>query len=96
MKKRSKVIIKNYERYLPNGDKAVVEVIWVDDPKYADGIIYTFRCISECGEQLFAVENSHGTPHVHLKGKKMETNWGWKVAFEKFDEMLQERTRKVG
>jgi hypothetical protein len=94
--RKKKVILKKYERYLPNGDRAIVEVIDVDDWKYEDGIMYTFRCISWKGETLFAVENSHGKPHVHLKGKKEGTNWNWKVAFQKFDQMLRERLREEG
>ena len=97
MKERKrKIFLKNFERRLSNGDRAIIEVIDVNDPKYEDGVMYTFRCLSENGETLFAVENSHGVPHVHLKGRKFETNWGWKIAFEKFDEMLRERIRETG
>ncbi|GEM_PF-1046347 len=94
--KRRKVIIKKYERPLPDGGIAIVEIIDIGDPKYRDGIMYTFRCMSEDGKMLFAVENSHGKPHIHWRNKKEYVDLDWKAAFLKFDEMLEEHIGKTG
>ena len=80
---------------LPNGDRVILEILKVDNPAYKDGVIYTFRCISENGETLFAVENSHGKPHIHLKDRKVETDWDWEQALAKFDEMVREHSKRI-
>ncbi len=90
-----KKILKKYERLLPNGDRVMVEAIKVNNPAFKDGIIYTFRCISESGETLFAVENSHGKPHIHLKERKFDTDWDWETALAKFDEMVKEHWKRI-
>ena len=50
--------LKNYEYYFPSGERIIVEVLEVGDPKYKDGIMYTFRCLSTDDKTLFALENS--------------------------------------
>ncbi|MCX6771042.1 MAG: hypothetical protein NTX79_03230 [Candidatus Micrarchaeota archaeon] len=89
-----KKLLKNYEYYVPSGERIIVEVLEVDDPKYKDGIMYTFRCLSSDDKTLFAVENSHGKPHVHLRGKKTDVDYDWKAAYAKFQGMLSERFEK--
>ncbi len=91
-----KIVVKGYERWLPNGDRILVEAFKVNNPLYKYGVVYTFRCISENDETLFAVENSHGKPHIHLKERKIETDWDWEYALAKFDEMVREHERKLG
>ena len=90
-----KKILKKYERLLPNGDRVMVEAIKVNNPAFKDGIIYTFRCMSESGETLFAMENSHGKPHIHLKERKFDTDLDWEQALAKFDEMVREHRKKT-
>lgn len=90
------VIMKKYEKWLPNGNRIIVEIINVGDAKYRDGIMYTFRCIDENKETVFAVENSHGKPHIHAKGRAIEVDFeNWKMALAKFDEMLGEHKKLV-
>ncbi len=96
MGKTRKVYLANYEYWLGNGDRVLVEVIDVGDPKYEGGIMYTFRCVASDGETLFAVENSHGTPHIHMKGEKFETTYNWKQALKKFSELKLDHERKNG
>lgn len=88
-------VIKKHEYWLPNRDRVIVEVIDVGNPAYKDGIMYTFRCMKEDGEQLFAVENSHGRPHIHRKGRKEFVDYDWKAAFAAFDGMLKEHVKKI-
>lgn len=90
-----KRILKKYERLLPNGDRIIVEAFKVDNPIFKDGIIYTFRCMSEAGETHFAIENSHGKPHIHLKKRRFDTDWDWETALGKFDEMVTEHRKKI-
>lgn len=88
---------EKYVQYaLRNDDLIIIEIKPVDDPKYKEGVMYTFRCMSASGETLFAIENSHGQPHIHLKGRKEDTNWGWKTAYGKFDEMVAEHKKRTG
>ena len=89
-----KVFLKNYEYCVPSGERIIVEVMEVDSSKYKDGIMYTFRCLSSEDKTLFAIENSHGQPHVHLRGKKTNVDYDWKAAYAKFQEMLEERLGK--
>lgn len=90
-----KTILKKHENLLPNGDLVIIEIVDVGDSKCQDGIMFTFRCMSESGETLFAVENSHGKPHIHLKNRKEDVDWSWKVALAKFDEMIKEHRKKI-
>jgi len=87
-------VLKKYEKWLPNGDRIIVEVVEVGNPIYKDGIMYTFRCIAENGETLFAAENSHGKPHIHSKGKKTDVDWNWRQALEEFDKWVHEHEKK--
>ncbi|MCX6771406.1 MAG: hypothetical protein NTX79_05105 [Candidatus Micrarchaeota archaeon] len=88
-------VLRKYERWLDNGDKVIVEILKVGNPKYKDGIIYTFRCMGKDGEVVFAIENSHGQPHIHRREKKESVDYGWKTAYLKFEEMVDERERKI-
>ena len=88
-------IIRKYEKWLQNKDRVIVEVLDVGNPVYEGGIMFTFRCMSEAGQQLFAIENSHGQPHLHLKGRKENMDCGWKAALAKFEEMVSEHKRKI-
>ena len=96
MRKTRKNYLARHEYWLENGERIIVEVLDVGDPKYDGGIMYTFRCMSGDGKTLFAVENSHGKPHVHLKGKKVEADYNWRQAYDKFDELKTEFERKIG
>lgn len=95
MKKKKAICLFKYEHWLETGEKILVEVIDTKDPKYLEGIMYTFRCISTEGKTLFAVENSHGKPHIHLNEKKIEVEYDWKQALSKFEEMKAEYGRKT-
>ena len=88
-------ILRKYEKWLMNGDRVIVEILKVDDPKFKDGIIYTFRCMSEDGRTVFAIENTHGQPHIHLRTKKENVDYDWKTAYLKFEEMMDEREKKI-
>jgi len=89
-------VLKKYEKWLSNGDRIIVEIINVGDAKYKDGIMYTFRCIDENKETVIAVENSHGKPHIHAKGKTVEVDFeNWKMALAAFDELLEEHKKKM-
>ena len=88
-------IIRKYERWLENGDKVIVEILKVDSPKYRDGVIYTFRCMGDDGQLVFAIENSHGQPHIHVRGRKENVDYDWKIAYLKFEEMVDERELKI-
>lgn len=90
-----KTVLKKHENLLPNGDLVIIEIVDVGDSKYQDGIMFTFRCMSESGETLFAIENSHGKPHIHLKNRKEDVDWSWKVALAKFDEMVKEHRKRI-
>lgn len=94
-------IIKQHTLKYPNEDREIVEVIKLDDTRYKDGVIYTFRYlryVEESGayETLFAVENSHGQPHMHIGERKYEVDYDWKQAFAKFDELRREYEGKIG
>lgn len=88
-------IIRKYERWLDNEDKVIVEILKVDSPKYKDGVIYTFRCMGKDGEVVFAIENSHGQPHIHRKDRKESVDYDWKTAYLKFEEMVDEREKRI-
>jgi hypothetical protein len=88
-------IIRKYERWLMNNDRVIVEILKVDNPKFKDGIIYTFRCMDEDGQIIFAIENSHGQPHIHLRTKKVNVDYDWKTAYLKFENMVDEREKKI-
>ncbi len=80
---------------LRNDDIVIMEIRKVDDTKYQGGIMYTFRCMSANGETLFAIENSHGKPHIHYQHRKESVEYDWKTAWDKFDEMVQEHKKKI-
>ncbi len=87
---------ETYFKYaLQNDDLVIVEIRRVRSPKYIDGIMFTFRCMSANGETLFAIENSHGQPHMHLKGKKEDVDYDWKIAYGRFDGMVAEHKKKI-
>jgi hypothetical protein len=87
---------KSYQYALNNDDLVIVEIKIVGDPKYNEGVMFTFRCMSSSGETLFAIENSHGKPHMHLGKRKQEAPSGWEAALHKFSEMLREHKKKIG
>lgn len=84
-----------FQYALRNDDIVIVEIKKVYDSKYQDGIMYTFRCMSSNGETLFAIENSHGRPHIHYRHTKESADYDWKTAWDKFDEMVREHKRKI-
>lgn len=88
-------IVKKYEYWLPNRDRVIVEVLDVGNPRYKDGIMYTFRCMGESGQLRFAIENSHGQPHIHRRTRKEVVDYDWKTAFAAFDGMLREHAKKI-
>lgn len=88
-------VIRKYERWLVNGDRVIVEILKVGDPKFKDGIVYTFRCMGEDGNVVFAIENSHGKPHIHKRDRKENVDYDWKTAYLKFEEMVDEREKRV-
>ena len=88
-------IFRKYEKWLSNGDRVIVEAIDVGNPMYKDGIMYTFRCIDENDETLFAIENSHGKPHIHMKGRKIDVDWDWEKALAEFDKWVREHEKKI-
>ena len=93
--------IRDFKFEQPIKDRVVVQVIELDDTRYKDGVMYTFRYlryVEESGayETLFAVENSHGQPHVHIGERKYEVDYDWKQAFAKFDELKSEYEKKIG
>ena len=77
--------MEKYEYLIEDGGRVIIEVLDVGDRRYAGGILYTFRCLDEAGNTLFAIENSHGTPHAHIGGRKLNANFGgWKDAIREF------------
>lgn len=86
---------RSYQYELGNGDKVICEMRKVNDARYKEGVMYTFRCMSASGRTLFAVENSHGKPHIHWREKKEEVDWDCDTAYVKFDEMLREHKQKT-
>ena len=86
---------RNYSYSLINDDLVIYELKKVNDTKYKDGVMYTFRCMSADGDTLFAVENSHGKPHIHLKGRKEDVDWDWQTSLWKFKEMLVEHEKRI-
>jgi len=88
-------IIRKYERWLMNGDKVIVEILKVGSEKYKDGIIYTFRYMGEDGKVVFAIENSHGQPHIHMRDRKENVDYDWKTAYLKFEELVDEREERI-
>ena len=87
---------RSYQYELANGDKVICEMRRVNDPRYPEGVIYTFRCMSSGGKTLFAVENSHGKSHVHWRNRKEFVDWDCETAHWKFHEMLKEHKLKTG
>ncbi len=87
---------RRYQYSLINGDLVIYDVRKVNDPRYNDGIMYTFRCMSVEGKTLFAIENSHGQTHIHWREKKETAGYDWETAVMKFEEMLDEHKRKIG
>jgi hypothetical protein len=88
-------IIRKYERWLENGDRVIVEILKVDSQKYRDGVIYTFRCIGKDRKTVFAIENSHGKPYIHKGERKEDVDFDWKTAYLKFEEMVDEREKRI-
>ncbi len=96
MKRQIGMKEKIYKYPLDNNDLVIYEIREVNDSKYKDGIMYTLHCMSADGKTLFAIENSHGKPHIHWRGRKEDADYGWKTAIQKFEEMLKEHKRKTG
>lgn len=86
---------KSFKYSLANDDLVIIEIRKVRDSKYKDGLMFTFRCMSANGETLFAIENSHGKPHMHWRERKEYADYDCKTAMQKFDEMLREHKRKT-
>lgn len=94
--------LKNYDKIFSNLDKMSVEVLWVKDELYKDGIMFTYRYLAYDDatgkyETAFAIENGHGKSHVHLKNKKEEIDVDWKRGLLMFEQMVKEyRKTKYG
>lgn len=84
-----------YSYSLINDDLVIYELKKINDTRYKDGVMFTFRCMSADGVTLFAIENSHGKSHIHLKGRKEDVDWDWQTALWKFKEMLAEHEKKI-
>ena len=87
---------RSFQYELDNGDRVICEMKRVRDSRYKEGVMYTFRCMSADGRTLFAVENSHGKPHIHWRDRKEDVDWGWETAYMKFDKMLREHKSRIG
>ena|SRR3989338_6596821 len=87
---------RTFKYSLRNNDLVICEVRCVKGTKYEGGVMFTFRCMSSDGKTLFAIENSHGQPHIHLGGRRESVEYDWKTAYWKFDQMLREHKRKIG
>ena len=88
-------VIARYRFIYPDSDQKVVDVIWVGDAKYPDGIKYDFTYLKyaeSSGEyaRVLAVDNSHGKPHMHYAGLEKEVDWNWKQSFNDFKKMVSE------
>ena len=88
-------IVRKYTVEYPEGDVKIVEVFRVGDNKYSGGIMYNFRylaCRGNAGEYetAFAIDNSHGQPHMHKGDKKEYVELGWKQAAVEFDRMVKD------
>ena len=84
-----------------NGDIEIVEVLYVGNPKYADGVKFNMAYLQfnpEAGShfRLFGIDNSHGRPHVHRRDDSEEMDCDWKTALKIFDDMIFEQIRKEG
>lgn len=88
-------IIRKYEKWLENKDRVAIEVLDVGNPLYKDGIMYTFRCMTKDGVQLFAIENSHGQPHIHRGERKEAADYDWKTAICRFEEMVRAHKERI-
>ena len=93
-------IIRDFNFEQPNNDKIIVQAIRLNDARYKDGVMYTFRYlrrIESTGtyETAFAVENCHGQPHMHIGEETYEVDYDWKQAFAKFDELKSEYEKKI-
>lgn len=89
-------IMMKYAILLSNGDREFFEVVKIVGSKYRDGIMYTFRYICEDGTTEFAIENSHGAPHIHKKERKIDVDYDWKAAIREFEQMCSEHKLRNG
>lgn len=87
---------RSFQYEFSNGDKVICEMKNVDDDRYKEGVMFTFRCMSADGKTLFAIENSHGKPHIHWRDRKEDVDWDWRTAYWKFHEMLDEHKKRFG
>ena len=92
-------ILKKYGKMYWNWDKKIVEILDVEDEKYRNGLMYTFRYLkydegAKKYSTLFAIENNHGIPHIHRNGKKEFVDFDWKTAWAEFDRMVAEYRKR--
>ncbi len=98
MEKKTEIVM-DYDYQYPDMDRMVVQILKVDDDKYANGIIYTFRYLKYDEEKEgyrteFAIENSHGAPHIHSGSRKELAEFGWKDALAEFEKRVNEHRKK--
>ncbi len=88
-------IKKWHEYWIVGGSRIIIEVLEVNDARYADGIRFTYRMLSPVGETVFAIENEHGTPHLHRGERKTDLDCNWKSGLRLFEEMASEYEKKM-
>ena len=85
------------EYWITGGSRAIIEVLEVEDERFADGMRFTYRLLSPEGKTMFAIENEHGTPHMHRGERKTNLECDWEGGLKQFQELVREyEKRKTG
>ena len=64
------------EYWILGGSRAIIEVLEVDDPRFTEGLRFTYRLLASDGETVLAIENEHGSSHMHRRGRKTGLDFG--------------------
>ena len=83
------------EYWIAGGSRAIIEVLEVEDEQFADGMRFTYRLLSPDGKTILAIENEHGTPHMHRGERKTNLSCDWKSGLRMFQELVREYEKKM-
>ena len=83
------------EYWIAGGSRAIIEVLEVQDARHADGLRFGYRLLSPDGKTVLAIENEHGTPHMHQGGRKTDIDCNWKSGLRRFQELVREYEKKM-
>lgn len=72
----------------------VLDAIQTDDSLYENGIRYSFVYLEydstdDRYRKIYSIDNSHGPAHVHVHGREIPFDGGWKAALQQFEDWVK-------